>query len=124
MIAAMIILNVLFPYLTVAPTGAPRSLGRSARETSNSITITWNVVECTEQNGPITDYIVQYVTSCDDLQTENTGSVSIYHISNLTANTEYIIQVAAVNQNGTGPFSQPIRAATARGQYSTCIILI
>ena len=66
---------------------------------------------CVQQNGPITAYIVRYYTTCGaDRGTQwnksvvSTGGV----IDSLTPNTEYTFQVAAVNVNGTGPFSKPI----------------
>ena len=82
---------------------------------SNPIMISWTEVECIEQNGPITHYIIQFGTSCDDLQTENTADNSMnYTINGLTPNTEYIIQVAAANMHGRGPFSEPaIKVSTA-----------
>ena len=66
---------------------------------------------CVQQNGPITAYIVLYYTTCGaDRDTQwnksvvTTGGI----IDGLTPNTEYTFQVAAVNVNGTGPFSKPI----------------
>ena len=66
---------------------------------------------CDQQNEPITGYVVRYYATCgpdrDVLQTKSvvtTGSI----IDGLTPNTEYAFQVAAVNTNGTGPFSEPV----------------
>jgi len=68
-------------------------------------------VPCDHQNGPITGYVVRYYATCgpdrDVQQTKSvvtTGSI----IDGLTPNTEYAFQVAAVNTNGTGPFSDPV----------------
>jgi len=68
-------------------------------------------VPCDQQNGPITGYVVQYYATCDpDRDVQQTKSVvttgSIFDA--LTPNTEYAFQVAAVNTNGTGPFSEPV----------------
>ena len=68
-------------------------------------------VPCVQENGPITGYVVQYYATCGpDRDVQKTKSVvttgSI--IDALTPNTEYAFQVAAVNTNGTGPFSKPI----------------
>ena len=63
---------------------------------------------CFQQNG---SYTVRYYATCGpdrDVQqnksVETTGSI----IDGLTRNTEYAFQVAAVNTNGTGLFSEPV----------------
>ena len=66
---------------------------------------------CVQQNGPITGYVVRYYPTCgaDRGIQWNTSVVTMCDIVNgLTSNTEYAYQVAAVNVNGTGPFSEPI----------------
>ena len=67
---------------------------------------------CIQQNGLITGYVVRYYATCGahrDMQGSKgvvtTGSTIIEY---LTPNTEHAFQVAAVNVNGTGPFSEPI----------------
>ena len=79
---------------------------------------------CVQQNGPITGYVVRYYATCgpdrDVQQTKSvvtTGSI----IDGLTPNTEYAFQVAAVNTNGTGPFSEPITLGGNLLYYSLCI---
>ena len=71
----------------------------------------WREVTCDQQNGLITGYVVRYYATCGperDMQRSKavvtTGSTII---ENLTPNTKYAFQVAAVNVNGTGPFSEP-----------------
>ena len=100
------------------PNGVPQSL-MAETDNSNSIIISWMEVECSEQNGPITHYIIQYDTSSDDLQTENTADNSTlsYTISDVTPNTEYIIQVAAANMHGSGPFSEPAIKVSTEGTH-------
>ena len=80
---------------------------------STEVSLNWREVPCVQQNGPITGYVelVQYYATCgpdrDVQQTKSvvtTGSI----IDGLTPNTEYAFQVAAVNTNGTGPFSETI----------------
>ena len=67
---------------------------------------------CIQQNGLITGYVVRYYATCGadrDVQGSKavvtTGSTII---EDLTPNTEYAFQVAAVNVNGTGLYSEPI----------------
>ena len=74
------------------------------------VSLRWREVPCFQQNGPITGYVVRYYTTCStdrDVRHKSvvtTGDI----IDGLTPNTEYAFQVAAVNVNGTGPFSEPI----------------
>ena len=71
-----------------------------------TVTVTWSGVQCF--NGA--HYLVQYQSLCGGaVQSVTTnGLVQAVNISSLTPNTEYTFQVAAVDVNGTGPFSEPI----------------
>ena len=76
----------------------------------------WMEVPCIQQNGPITGYVVRYYATCGadrDVQRNKTEATGSTQIDGLTPNTEYAFQVAAININGTGPFSEPI---TLRGK--------
>ena len=73
--------------------------------------LSWRGVPCIQQNGPNTGYAVRYfATSGADKDVQQYKSVVTAGdiIEGLTPNTEYAFQVAAVNVNGTGPFSEPI----------------
>ena len=64
-----------------------------------------------QTNGPIAGYIVWYYATCGaDRGVQQNKSVMTIDdiIDDLTRNTEYAFKVAAVNVNGTGPFSEPI----------------
>ena len=71
----------------------------------------WRELICIQQNGLITGYVVQYYASCgvDRNMQQNKSVVNTTIINDLTPNFDYTFQVAAVNVNGTGPFSEPIR---------------
>ena len=76
----------------------------------------WGEVPCIQQNGPITGYVVKYYATCGadrDVQRNKAEATHSTRIEGLTPNTEYAFQVAAVNVNGTGTFSEPI---TLRGK--------
>ena len=90
--------------------GAPQSLEAMSIQPTE-VFLRWRVMPCVQQNGPITAYVVYYYTTCSanrDVQWNksvvSTGDI----IDSLTPNTEYTFRVAAVNVNGTGPFSEPI----------------
>ena len=60
------------------------------------------------QNG----YIVRYYATCgSERNVQRSKSVVTLGstLDGLTPNTEYAFQVAAVNINGTGPFTEPIK---------------
>ena len=79
------------------------------------VSLRWREVTCVQQNGPITGYVVQYYATHGadgDVQQNKSVVTTGDIIDGLTPNTEYVFQVAAVNINGTGPFSEPI---TLRG---------
>ena len=78
----------------------------------------WREVPCVQQNGLITGYVVGYYATCGadrnvqwNKSMVTTGSTII---EGLTPFTEYAFQVAAVNVNGTGSFTEPI---TFGGNY-------
>ena len=71
----------------------------------------WREVPCVQQNRPINGYVVRYYAThgADRNVHQNKSVVTTGDIiDGLTPNTEYVFQVAAVNVNGTGPFSEPI----------------
>ena len=96
-----------------APSAAPTNV-RMTGITSTSITVKWGKVPCIERNGDITGYIVQYGSQT---QSVSGGSVTETTISNLTPSTTYNIQVAAVNDADTGPFSNTISIMTLGIMY-------
>ena len=76
--------------------------------TSNAITVQWGAVDCIHHNGDIIGYTVQYgEVGSESMQTVNvTGNGTT--ISGLTSSTAYVIEVAAVNSVGVGPYSTSI----------------
>ena len=94
---------VLITCLSLAPTGAPRTITNTSVE-SRSLTVVWGTVPCPDQRGPITKYRLRYGTSI----VNTTGEGSRQHVlTGLTPFTSYSVQVAAVNDGGTGPYSDP-----------------
>ena len=76
--------------------------------TSSNITVKWGSVDCIHQNGDIAGYLVEYgIVESESIQNISVsgGSVTETTISNLTSSTTYNVQVAAVNDAGTGIFS-------------------
>ena len=72
---------------------------------STTVTVLWSEVQCFN----VTHYLVQYQSMCGGavLNITTNGLVQAVNISSLTPNTEYTFQVAAVDANEAGPFSEP-----------------
>ena len=100
-----------------APTAAPESV-TTPSVTSSTITVQWGMVPCIHHNGDITGYSVRYgVMGSGSSQTKTVSGASETEtsISDLISSTTYDVQVAAVNVNGTGVYSNPTSQLT-RGQ--------
>ena len=107
-----VIINVIdvYPLAYSVPSGAPQSLEAMFVQPTE-VSLSWREVPCFQQNGPITGYIVSYyATHGADRNVQQNKSVVTTGdiIDGVTPNAEYAFQVAAVNVNGTGPFSEPI----------------
>ncbi|CAI8028414.1 Receptor-type tyrosine-protein phosphatase S, partial [Geodia barretti] len=76
--------------------------------TSSTITVQWGEVPCIHQNGAITGYSVQYGvmgSGSTQIVTVDGATMTETTIENLTPSTTYSIEVAAVNNAGTGVYS-------------------
>ena len=105
----MLVIEV-YPLACSVPSGAPQLLEAMFVQ-HTEVSLRWREVPCFQQNGPITGYIVRYYTTCGaskDVQRYKSVVTTSDIIDSLTPNTEYAFQVAAVNANGTGTFSELI----------------
>ena len=74
-----------------------------------SLNISWEPPPEIDQNGPITDYVIRYSRVGSNVTMDETvTSTSIYTITELLPFVNYSVEMAAININGTGPFSVPI----------------
>ena len=74
------------------------------------ITVTYSSPLMQLHNGDLTGYVIKYTrvdTDESQMITVN-GDASNSVISGILAFTNYSVQVAAMNINGTGPFSVPV----------------
>ena len=95
--------------------------------TPSTAMVTWNAIECIDQNGIIINYMVQFQEQ-DGGASVAGGVVNVigrtYTVSGLTPATAYTFRVAGVTSGGIGPFS-PARVVTtmeARKLTITCRI--
>ena len=99
------------PLTHTAPSAAPTSVSVSVIN-STALNVQWETVPCIEQNGDITGYTVRVLESGEMERVEDVGDVNEVTISELTPSTTYSIQVAAVNNIDTGPYSDLITIDT------------
>ena len=101
-----------------APTGTPVGLTSTSVE-MRSLIVVWGTVPCLHQRGPITGYRLRYSNGTSIVNT--TGEGSRQHVlTGLTPFTNHSVQVAAVNDGGTGPYSTPLTVETLQDGECIC----
>ena len=80
--------------------------------TLSTAVVTWNAIECIDQNGIISIYVVEFQEQESGVRVTG-GEVNgrTYTVSGLTPATRYTFRVTGVTSGGTGPFS-PARVVT------------
>ena len=97
-----------------AATGTPGGLTSTSME-SRSLSLVWETVPCPLQGGPITGYrLRRHSNGTSIVNTTGEGNRQ-YVLTGLTPFTSYSVQVAAVNDGGTGPYSTPLTVETLAG---------
>ena len=96
------------------PSGPPQNI-IAETSTSRSIYITWNPPLAEDQNGMITNYIVNVTGVETGEQVQLTTESESVNVTGLTPYTTYLCIVAASTAIGSGPFSTvtTIRTLTA-----------
>ena len=87
------------------PTSSPENIIFSSVEI-RSISISWDEVPHSRQNGPITGYLLYYAnTTFSDTINITGGKNRSYTLTELRPYTNYTVTVSAYNDVGTGPTS-------------------
>ena len=87
------------------PTSSPEKISFSSVKT-RSLTVSWDKVPPSGQNGPITGYLLYYTnTTFSDTINITGGENRSYTLSELRPYTNYTVTVSAYNDVGTGPAS-------------------
>jgi len=74
---------------------------------STTVTVSWSEVQCFNESGAVTHYLVQYQSLCGGAVQNVTTSGLIQNVLSLTPNCVYTFQVAAVGASRRiGPFSK------------------
>ncbi len=92
---------------------------------STAISLSWGEVNCTERNGAITGYSVQYsiVGGIQTTTVNVTGDVTSTVIDGLTKLTYYLVSVASINNIGVGSYSDDQTVFTGTEEYAGASIL-
>ena len=94
-----------------APSASPEVVSGSTVG-SSIIHVSWGEVPCPQHNGKITGYIVEYSRRGGGVEDLERVEVSTNNHAILISGTftelELRVRVAAVNEIGTGPFSDPV----------------
>ena len=94
-----------------APTVAPDGITSTSVQ-SRSLSVVWEAVPCSDQRGgPITGYRLRYSNGTSIVNTTGEGSRQ-HTLTGLTPFTNYSVQVAALNDGGTGVYSSPLIVET------------
>ena len=86
------------------------------------MTISWDEVPCSGQNGPITGYLLYYTnTTFSDTVNITGGDNRQYTLTTLTPYTNYTVTVRAYNDAGTGPASSEVIQQTGEVRAYTSV---
>ena len=102
------------------PTGVPNQLTNTS-VCNTSISVIWDPVSCLSRRGPITAYKLWYSNGAENITSIISGANNrTYKLTGLSPSTRYTISVAAVNDGGTGPYSDPpLTVWTLMSRHST-----
>ena len=71
--------------------------------------VSWQPPPLIDYNGPLIGHVIQYSrVGSSDTFSVNVTSGNTYIITGVVAFVSYSIRVAAINDNGTGPSSNPV----------------
>ena len=101
-----IILKSLKIYIISAPDGRVSNL-QSSEVNYTSITVMWQPEACLQRNGLLIYYSVRYTESSVTSGPFNSSTLS-FTATSLFPGTSYTFEIAAVNSEGAGPYTQVV----------------
>ena len=111
--------------LYAAPIGPPTAL-RAVSVNLSAITISWDPVNCIQQNSIIKNYTIHYRKSSEYNNISSklisvSAAVTDTTIYKLDPNTEYAFRVEAINENGLNspPTKLNVNTSVPNGKLST-----
>ena len=99
------------------PSAAPTSVNVYVVN-STAISVQWGEVNCTDRNGVITSYLLQYIRSGnpDIMNVTGDSNGMIVTISELSAATMYTVKVAGETSAGIGVYSDGLHIDTPESE--------
>ena len=96
-------------YNSTAPSSPPQNIMITSTDPA-SLKVSWQPPMEISRNVPITGYVIQYIKdgTQDIIKDIKNINRTTHTISGLVACNKYSVRVAAVNDDGTGPFSEPV----------------
>lgn len=98
--------EIIIKTYSAVPAEPPLNVSVEATS-STSIIIRWEPPSVEQRNGQITGYKIRYRKQKKAIQVETTAAnIRHYELQNLEKLAKYQVKIAAININGTGPFSE------------------
>ena len=95
-------------YNSTVPSSAPINITVMSAH-PGSLNISWDPPPEIDQNGPITGYVIRYSRDGSNVTMEDTViNRRTYTITELLPYVNYSVEIAAMNVNGTGNYSDPV----------------
>ena len=110
-------------YNCIVPSSPPENVMIASINTA-TLMVSWQPPPVIDHNGLLTGYTIHYsIVGSNDVANEIITNGTIYVISGLVRDVDYSVRVAAMNINGTGPFSNPVVQTPREDSkfYSYCI---
>ena len=103
-------------YNSTVPGSPPQSITIVSIDPA-SLKVSWEPPMELSYNVPITGYVIQYVNDGTQEMIKDIKDISgtTYTISGLVACAKYSVKVAAMNDDGIGPFSEPEVGTSGKG---------
>ena len=115
----MYITCITIASVSLAVPTAPPGMVKLYPQSAYSIFVTWTLPPLVDRNGPITGFAIRHWKTDQETFSgsgKRVGSDLFFLLKDLQPYTDYNVEVAAVNVNGTGPFSifQETKTLSAR----------
>lgn len=109
--------------LSSRPSDIPQNATLEAAS-SISLILRWEPPPEESRNGVITGYKIRFKKREDQRSRTITtdGNRRLYALTNLEKNMQYQVKIAAINVNGTGPYTNKFRATTFRDDLDESIV--
>jgi len=109
------ILYSIMIFLLVVPTGPPQDVTLMDADPA-MMSVRYRQPELSLSNGDVTGYVIRYTRVGSGVSQMITvdGGLRKSVIPGVMAFTSYSVEIAAVNVNGTGPFSDPVNGLSGQ----------